>query len=173
MGAETGLVSNAQGSPASFASTALGLPGDPQLSSYSGHPTYDAGSYTAMLIPSGTTLHVRYAFASEEYPEYVGSVFNDVMAVFVDGQNCAFVPGTGAPVSINSINDHTNEQYYVDNSSGTSGYNAVFDGITVPLECSVPVTPGKPVSVRIALADASDGAYDSAVALLDGGIWSD
>jgi hypothetical protein len=43
----------------------------------------------------------------------------------------------------------------------------------VPLECSVPVTPGKPVSVRIALADASDGAYDSAVALLDGGIWSD
>ncbi len=77
------------------------------------------------------------------------------------------------PVSINSINDHTNEQYYVDNSSGTSGYNAVFDGITVPLECSAPVTPGKPVSVRIALADASDGAYDSAVALLDGGIWSD
>ena len=37
----------------------------------------------------------------------------------------------------------------------------------------MPVTPGKPVTVRIALADASDGAFDSAVALLDGGIWSD
>jgi hypothetical protein len=38
---------------------------------------------------------------------------------------------------------------------------------------SVPVTPAKPVTVRIALADASDGAFGSSVALLDGGTWSD
>ena len=36
-----------------------------------------------------------------------------------------------------------------------------------------PVTPGKPVMVRIALADACEGAFDSAEALVDGGTWSD
>jgi hypothetical protein len=46
------------------------------------------------------------------------------------------------------------------------------DGITTPFTCSVPVTPGQPVTIKIAVADASDGIYDSAVALLDGGIWS-
>jgi hypothetical protein len=48
------------------------------------------------------------------------------------------------------------------------------DGLTTPLTCSVPVTPGEPlVTVRIAVADAGDRAFDSAVALLDGGIWSE
>jgi hypothetical protein len=35
------------------------------------------------------------------------------------------------------------------------------------------VTFGQPVTVQIAVADTSDVAYDSAVALLDGGIWTD
>lgn len=169
----TGLVSQAQGAPEFFANTALGNPGDDQLTAYSGHSTYDAASYTVKLIPVGSTLKVKYAFASEEYPEYVGSSFNDVMAIFVDGVNCATVPGTVTPVSINTINDHTNSEYYVDNSTGASGYDTSYDGITKPLVCSVPVTPGVPVSVRIAVADASDSAYDSAVALLDNGIWSE
>jgi hypothetical protein len=46
------------------------------------------------------------------------------------------------------------------------------DGLTTPLTCSVPVTPGEPVTVRIAGADAGAPALDSAVALLDGGIRS-
>jgi hypothetical protein len=47
------------------------------------------------------------------------------------------------------------------------------DGLTVPLTCSVPVTPGQPVVVKIGVADTSDPVYDSAVALVDGGIWTD
>lgn len=35
----TGLAGDAQGSPSAFASTAPGLPGDPQLSSHPGHRT--------------------------------------------------------------------------------------------------------------------------------------
>ena len=35
------------------------------------------------------------------------------------------------------------------------------------------VTPGRQVAIRIAVADASDSAYDSAVALIDGGIYSE
>lgn len=125
------------------------------------------------VVPTGSVLVVRYAFASEEFPEYVGSQYNDVMAVFVNGQNCAVVPSTTTPVSINSINHVTNPQYYVDNSTGASGYNTTMDGLTVPLECRVPVTPGAQVTVRIAVADASDAFCDSAVALLDGGLYSE
>src|SRR5438270_890492 len=43
----------------------------------------------------------------------------------------------------------------------------------LPLTCTVPVTPGQQVTVQIAVADTSDHVYDSAVAALDGGIWTD
>jgi hypothetical protein len=169
----TGLVSDAAGSPGQFASSALGLPGDADLSGLAGYPTYDASSYQVTVIPSTSTLHVRYVFASEEYPEFVGSQYNDVMAVYVNGKNCAFVPGSSTPVAINTINAGTNSQHYVDNSAGAAGYSTTMDGLTKPLTCTVKVSPGVPVTVHIAVADTSDGVYDSAVALVDGGIWTD
>jgi hypothetical protein len=168
----TGRISDAQGQPSFFASSDLGTPGDPALTALSGFPTNDAASYSVTVVPTGTTLNVKYVFASEEYPEYVGSAYNDAMAVFVNGTNCALVPGTNTPVSINTINHDTNAGFYVDNQTGAAGYATSFDGLTKPLTCSVPVKPGVPVTVRIAVADASDHIYDSAIALLDQGIWS-
>ncbi len=169
----TGLIAEATGAPDFFASTALGGSGDAALSGLAGEDTHDAAAYQVVLKPTGDTLHVKYVFASEEYPEYVGSQFNDVMAVFVNGKNCATVPGTNTPVAINTINDESNASYYVNNADGAAGYSTSMDGLTVPLTCAVPVTPGEPVTVRIAVADSSDSEYDSAVALLDQGIWSD
>ncbi len=58
----------------------------------------------------------------------------------------------------------------MNSASGAAGYSTSMDGLTVPLTCSVPVTPGQPVTVQIAVADTTDGIYDSAVALVDGGI---
>ena len=169
----TGLIANAVGAPGQFASTDLGGAGDTDLTALAGHPTFDAASYQVTLIPTGSTLHVKYAFASEEYPEYVGTQFNDAMEVLVNGVNCATVPGTSSPVSVNNVNIKTNSQYFVDNSAGAAGYSTSMDGITVPLTCAVPVTPGKAVTVRIAVADSADHIYDSAVALVDKGIWTD
>jgi hypothetical protein len=169
----TGRIQEAVGQPSFFASTGLGQPGDSELSALSGFVTYDAAAYSVTVVPNGNTLHIKYAFASEEYPEYVGSSYNDVMAVFVDGQNCALVPGTLTPVSVNTINPGANSQYFVDNASGAAGYGTTMDGLTTPLVCSVPVTPGEHVVIKVAVADASDSIYDSAVALLDGGIWSE
>ena len=169
----TGRVGDAVGVPSQFASTGLGRTGDADLTAQSGQQTFDAVSYQVSVTPSGRTLNVRYVFASEEYPEFVNSRFNDAMAVFIGGQNCARVPGTQEAVSINTINQFRNSALYVDNSQGASGYGTSMDGLTRPLTCSVPVTPGVPVTVRIVVADASDSAYDSAVALVDGGIFSE
>ncbi|MCU0328757.1 MAG: choice-of-anchor L domain-containing protein, partial [Chitinophagales bacterium] len=54
-------------------------------------------------------LTFNYVFASEEYPEYVGSRFNDVFGFILtsDGnfyQNLALVPNKNIPVTINNIN---------------------------------------------------------------------
>lgn len=169
----TGRIEQVVGAPSAFASTALGGAGNPTLSGLSGFPTFDAASYKVVLIPNEDELVVRYAFGSEEYPEYVGSAFNDVMGVFVDGVNCALVPGTSTPVAINTVNQGSNSQIYVDNSTGAAGYGTTMDGLTRPLECRVPVKPGERVTVEVAVADASDEIYDSAIALLDGGISSE
>lgn len=170
----TGRIVDAVGAPSTFASTDMSQPGSSMLSGLiGGLQTFDAASYKVKLIPQGDVLHVKYVFASEEYPEYVGSQFNDVMGVLVNGANCANVPGTSQPVSVNSINAGQNADYYVDNSTGAAGYSTSMDGLTQPLTCDVPVTPGTPVTVEIGVADTSDGVYDSAVALLDQGIWAD
>lgn len=185
----TGRMADIHGVGADFASTDLGLPGNERLSALSGFETHDAASYRLTLVPKKRNLHIRYLFASEEYPEYVGSEFNDVMAVFVDGQNCALVGGQ--PVSVNTINQNVNSDKYVPNGDGSvppeedgpnvpmaqaqraaSGTTSM-DGWTVPLQCDVTVTPGKAVSVEVAVADSSDAVFDSAVALLDRGIWAD
>lgn len=169
----TGSIGSAVGTPDQDASTDLGQPGDAELSALSGRETFDAASYQVKLIPQGDRLHVRYVFASEEYPEWVGSQYNDVMQVLVDGQSCAFVPGTSSPVSVNTINAGSNASYFVDNAGGAAGYSTSMDGLTVPLSCDVNVTPGQTVNVKIAVADSSDGVLDSAVALVDKGIWAD
>jgi hypothetical protein len=169
----TGRITDAVGTPGVFANTDLGGPGDAGLTALAGRPTWDAAAYTVTVVPTGDMLHVRYVFASEEYPEYVGSEYNDVMAVRVNGADCARVPGGTAPVSVNTINAEVNSAYFVDNSTGAAGYSTSMDGLTKPLTCSVPVTPGQPVTVQVAVADTSDGAFDSAVALVDGGIWTD
>ncbi len=169
----TGNMAEALGDPAKFASTDLGRDGDDELTAFAGHPTFDAASYQVRLKPTGSTLHIRYVFASEEYPEYVGSTYNDVMAVRVNGKNCATVPGSTQAVSVNTINANENSQWYVDNADGAAGYATSMDGLTKPLTCSVPVTKGQEVTVQIAVADTSDRSWDSAIALVDGGIWSD
>jgi len=74
---------------------------------------------------------------------------------------------------VNTINATVNGDLFVDNTSGAPGYHTAMDGLTRMLQCDVPVTPGEQVQVKVAVADTSDGTFDSAVAIADGGIWSD
>ncbi|MFM8888493.1 MAG: choice-of-anchor L domain-containing protein [Solirubrobacterales bacterium] len=161
----SGNVEEVAGSPETLASTDWGRPGSPLLTSLSGFPTEDAMELRMRVNPSGSTLRVKYIFATEEYPDFVDQEYNDVMAITVGGNNCAVVPGTSLPVSVNTVNSSTNSQYFIDNRTGETGLNTVFNGLTVPLECTANVTPGQPVDVVLSVADASDGILDSAVGL--------
>jgi PKD repeat protein len=79
------------------------------------------------------------------------------------GVNIAMVPGTNLPVSINNVNQFVNTQYFVENDS--SGLTVQYDAFTKPLWANVVVQHGKTYHVRVAIADAGDGIYDSGVFL--------
>ena len=66
------------------------------------------------FIPMNNKITFNYVFGSEEYPEYVGSKYNDVFAFIVNGEkvkraNIAIVPGINLPVSINTLNGDLNQ----------------------------------------------------------------
>ena len=147
--------------------------------------TFDAAVLEFDFVPTSETLTFNYVFASDEYPEFVCSGFNDVFAFFISGpgivgsRNIALIPGTNTPVAINSVNNGSqganasfppqcislaNSQYYVGNPP--NGIISQMDGFTVPLTATATgLTACETYHIKLAIADAGDGIYDSAVFL--------
>jgi hypothetical protein len=178
----TGKVTNAIGPNSCYKTTTVNRrPGDSSLDTLdSGSTTYDASVLEFDFIPQGDTLKFEYVFASEEYPEWVGSKFNDIFAFFLDDENIAIVPKSSTPVAINTINKWSNSQYYRDNEypspSNVTDYNrnscqpgtstpflTEFDGFTTVLTAVAKVIPGQKHHMKLAIGDRGDFSLDSAV----------
>jgi PKD repeat protein len=169
----TGLVYSIPG-PNVSTSTSYGFnsPGDPDLDTLCGYPTYDAVTIEFDFTPQADTIIAcNFIFGSEEYPEFVWSSFNDVFGFYISGPtingtvNLATLPNSTTPISIDSVNDQVNTSYYVDNTFGSL---LELDGYTVPITLSSPVTPSLTYHFKITIADASDAIYDSGVFLKAG-----
>jgi hypothetical protein len=157
-----------------FNSWTVGTGSDPDLANMvPGYTINDAAVLEFDFIPATNFISFSYVFASEEYPEWVGTSFNDAFGFFISGpdpvgggnyshHNIANIPGTSTPVSINNVNTITYPQYYVDNASGLT---IVYDGMTVVLTATVAVIPCVSYHIKIAIGDAGDSAYDSAIFL--------
>ena len=165
--------------------------GDADLTALATENTYDAVVLEFDFVPEDDTLTFRYVFASEEYPEWVGSEYNDVFGFFMSGPgvsgpytggaaNIALIPGTTTPVAINNVNNGysnsepasgpcTNCAYYVENGSGP---DVQYDGYTTVLTAQAIVTPCETYHIRLAIADAGDHIYDSGVFLEAGSFTS-
>jgi gliding motility-associated-like protein len=163
------------GTPVSnFASSSNGTSGDALLNSLVSGTTYDASILEFDFVPLSDTIRFRYVFGSEEYLEWVGSSFNDVFGFFVTGpnplggtytnRNIALIPNTMIPVAINNIHTGSYSQYYVNNEA-IGGTTIVFDGFTTVLTAWLKVTPCQTYHIKLAIADAGDSSYDSAVFL--------
>jgi len=159
-----------------FASGATGMPGDMDIINYgnlsgTGATSADAISVQFDFTPQvSDTIRFTYVFASEEYPEYSNSSFNDRFMFLVSENgatpyNIAQVPGTTTTVEINSINQIVNSQYYIDNSTVPSGAYFVFDGYTVPLEAKFFAQVGSVYHIKLVISDISDAIFDSAIFL--------
>lgn len=140
------------------------------------------------FIPTGDSLMFNYVFASEEYPGFNCSPnFNDIFGFFLSGpgisgpfsnnaMNIALVPNTILPVSIANIHGPEgfncppeNEEYYVHNAGGNY---VVFGGHTVVLTAFANVICGETYHIKLAICDAGDSGYDSAVFLQAGSFTS-
>jgi len=141
-----------------------------------GYDIYDATILEFDFIASSNQVQFRYAFASEEYMEWVNTAYNDVFGFFVSGpnpaggqyvkQNIARIPGTNEVVSIDNVNLGKNQAYYVDNEALPMEETTIeYDGFTTPLVATLSVVPGQIYHIKIAIGDAGDSAYDSGVFL--------
>jgi len=144
-----------------------GTPGDPQLDALGGNTTFDAAALTFDFVPQESRITFKYVFSSDEYNEFVQAGKNDVFAFYVNGTNCALVPGTQDPVSIDTINNTKNSAFFRNNDrqDGSAPLDTEMDGLTTVLTCSADVNPGVPNTLRLAIADGGDGAFDSNVFL--------
>ncbi|WP_421920568.1 choice-of-anchor L domain-containing protein [Marinifilum sp.] len=173
----TGRVKNAEGpnNSGSESQNIAGIAGDVDVSVLTGDNENDAQVLEFDFVPAGDILEFRYIFASEEYPEYACSNYNDVFAFIISGpgitadtdlsgKNIALIPGTTNPVTINNVNDSYcgNSTYYVDESSG---YATQFDGRTTVLTATANVQACQTYHIRLIIADVLDDQYNSAVFL--------
>lgn len=169
-----------------------GLPGDANLTELSTYQTFDAAVLEFDFVPTANQVVFTYAFASDEYPEWVNTPFNDVFAYYVNNVNYATVRQDAGnpnspfvPVAVNNINNG-NPEFYPDfvpqrpdlfrpnyfNPNGPSAIDLELDGITKVLTFQAPVNPGVVNHMKLAIADASDGIYDSAVFIQAGSLVS-
>ena len=153
-------------------STQFGEPGDAELTLLSGFQTYDASVLEFNFVPQHSTVQFSYVFGSEEYSDFANTQFNDVFAFLVNGTNCALVPGTMEPVSVNTINNGNDQEgdatphhpeFFRDNVRPSPSIESQMDGLTTVLTCTATVKEGQENHIKLAIADASDERLDSAV----------
>ncbi len=151
----------------------------------------DVSLYSITFVPTSDTLRFKYTFASEEYPNFACSNFNDVFGFFIYGPgingpnpnnsvNIALVPDpadptgltfTDIPVAINNVNaagtgpalcDYDYSNYYNDNSGSSSMIHGAYLDVFI---AQAIVTPCLEYTIVLAIADGGDSVYDSAVFL--------
>ena len=121
--------------------------------------------------PAGAnSLVFEFYFLSAEYPEYVGSAYNDTFEANVSGSaytGNAAQDGSGNDIDVNSV------LFAVTNPSDLTGtgFENVGGG-TGWLTTVVPVDPSTTLTLELTVFDEGDGILDSGVAL-DNFYWSE
>lgn len=121
-----------------------------------------------LRVPSDKNcMSVDFGYYSEEYPEYLGSAFNDTFTAEFGGVSLSIVgnevvaPENFAFDSLGQIiSVNTSFQVNPISSTGTT-----YDGGTQLLRARRAVTPGQVITVVFSVQDLGDSIYDSAVFL--------
>ena len=166
-----------------FASDDSGFNGsDPDINSLATLTTFNLIKYTIVFKPVSDTVRFRYVFASEEYPEYACSSFNDIFGFFLSGPgingpfqnngiNMALIPGTNLPVTINNIHPLAGtqcgapayDQFY--NNNNFTSNQPVYDGFLDVFTAEAVVIPCEEYTIKLVIADVGDSAFDTGVFL--------
>ncbi|MCG7494130.1 Hint domain-containing protein [Thalassobius sp. Cn5-15] len=142
----------------STSSNTRGINDNADFNAAAGTRTYDAAFLDVDFIPNGDTMTIQFVFASEEYPEFVNSLYQDFIGVWVNGQQVDLAVGDGDIDPLN-INGNSNESLFISNLN--DDFNTEMDGFTATMTLNMNVIPGQVNSLRIGIADVSDSSYDS------------
>jgi hypothetical protein len=159
----TGKASDAVGpNNSSGSGSSNGGGGDADLDSLiPGFSTQDTSVLEFDFESEGGDLFFNFAFASEEYNEFVNSSYNDVFGFFLDGENIALIPGTETSVAIDNVNLDVNSQFYNNNEDGS--FDLEYDGFTDVLTAQALNLSAGTHTIKLAVGDAGDSVLDSAV----------
>jgi outer membrane protein OmpA-like peptidoglycan-associated protein len=160
--------------------------GDNDLTRLVNNQTFDAAILSIDFIPKQESIEFEFVFCSEEYPEYVNKGVSDVFAFILhdyesgEKKNLAKIPFSNEVVAVDQVNPTKNADFYIangywdnnnirkwenDKPTGEFAWIWQYDGCTSWLKAKSDVTVGKHYSLKIAIADAGDGLYDSGVLL--------
>ncbi|MEG4586117.1 choice-of-anchor L domain-containing protein [Microcoleus sp. MOSTC5] len=121
-------------------------------------------------------LFFQYVFASEEFPEFGGSEFNDDFELLLNGTNLAKL-SDGKTVTINNLVPDPNNRSkdhpdYIDNPSltGIAANIVKLDGFTKVLGFEGLLKKNQTNVLSIRIKDVGDGNLDSAVFIKGGSV---
>ncbi len=140
---------------------------DALFNALAGTSTFDASILEVDFIPTTDTLSFQFIYSSEEYPEYVNSIYNDLVGVWINGQPVDLAVGTGQS-NVGNISPISNVNLYVDNTN--DAFNTEMDGFTVTLTLTIQVNPNVANTLRIGIADVGDSNYDSNLLIAGGSV---
>ena len=135
---------------------------DPDFVALADRNTFDASFLEVDFIPDPGIefITLEFVFSSEEYPEFSDSIYNDLFAVWIDGEAVPLAAGSGL-ASVTNINQSGDINLF--NSNTADQFNTEMDGFTVSMSFVIPVTPGEVNSLKIGISDVGDSAFDSNV----------
>lgn len=137
-------------------STGFGAGGHADLTALVGQTTFDAASFGFDFRATQDTISYEFNFGSDEYPEYVGSSFDDGFGGWLTDRN-----GNKTQLSFDNFGNRVSiNSAWMSANPGTE-----LDGTTGKLLTTANVVPGQNYSFEFAIADASDSIYDSTVYL--------
>ena len=125
-------------------------------------------SWQMTVPPWANSFFFRHNFFSREYPEWVGSAYNDTFEIHLTGSAWSgqmVFDSVGNPITVNTA------FFVVTNPADLVGTGFDQDGATGWLVTAAPVTPGDVITLSATVYDVADGVWDSA-ALLDDFEWS-
>ncbi|MEM9709289.1 MAG: Hint domain-containing protein [Pseudomonadota bacterium] len=137
-----------------------GINGEPAFDALAGLSTFDANYLDVDFVPDAgvNSITMRFVFASDEYPEFAGSIYNDLVGVWINGSPVPLAAGDGQ-TSVGNINQSGGVNLFVSNTNDE--FNTEMDGFTITVSLTIPVNPSVTNSIRIGVADVSDANYDS------------
>lgn len=132
------------------------------------------------FIAPGANMDLNFVYGSDEYLTYVNSQYNDVFAILLSGPgltgpyaapagfpngaaNLALVPESNPPlpITISSLNNVLNNNYYIDNPGNIINPNVSLTGYTDLITVNQALTPGATYHLKLAIADGSDSGLKS------------